>query len=552
MKRLWPFYSLAMLASCGIDDSLDPDLSTSMSYATDVTYDLADYILTNCSTRTAANVVGSEQFFTIPMGVSGGRGRFTVMKSTDGQGFEEWAVDANWFYIRVDSTWAYQNPPGSNNWCDTQCGNSNQYPCRRRWAGESGTYAYTVYHEPGNSAAAARWLPRRVDINGSNATRVSVPMAIKGHGFVGCAYCWTDFESENVTRTVDIRRHASWQSFSDVMEVHVVAGPGTGERYYYARGRGWVGFNNSVAQQNTVNSNTNPNFGCASYTQASVCSAMNGALADVIVQDITWTPSSPVVGSQVRFTAVVHNRGNATTGADVGVGFRVDGVQHNNFWNVQGPMTAGQTRQMTMDGVWSATAGGHSITAHVDDINRFPESDENNNVFSKNLNVGGALPDVRVTQLTWTPANPAPGTLVRFSARVRNDGNAGTGADVGVGFRINGVQNTDHWVVEGPMNAGQERVMTMWGQWSATAGTHTIVAHADDINRFPESNENNNTAQASLSVGSGNSCPCLSGVDNVCFYASSHWPACGVPAGGCTTNQHWVDGWNRYRAVCML
>ena len=37
---------------------------------------------------------------------------------------------------------------------------------------------------------------------------------------------------------------------------------------------------------------------------------------------------------------------------------------------------------------WEAITGTHTVKAHVDDVNRIAESDENNNVMTKQINVG--------------------------------------------------------------------------------------------------------------------------------------------------------------------
>ncbi len=59
--------------------------------------------------------------------------------------------------------------------------------------------------------------------------------------------------------------------------------------------------------------------------------------------------------------------------------------------------------------------------------------------FQKNCGGGGDhLPDVYIEDLWWTPADPSPGESVQFHVRVRNGGNVTTGADVGVGYFVDG------------------------------------------------------------------------------------------------------------------
>jgi hypothetical protein len=105
-----------------------------------------------------------------------------------------------------------------------------------------------------------------------------------------------------------------------------------------------------------------------------------------------------------------------------------------------------------------------------------------------------AAPDVIVESVTINPSAPAPGSAVTFTAVVRNIGGEPTPANqvIGVSFRVDGSQVT--WgTVPGPLAAGASvTVPVTGGSWSATAGTHQLVAVADDVDRFAEADEGNN------------------------------------------------------------
>jgi hypothetical protein len=119
------------------------------------------------------------------------------------------------------------------------------------------------------------------------------------------------------------------------------------------------------------------------------------------------------------------------------------------------------------------------------------------------VSVTGARPDVVVDSVTVSPSLPVAGQAVTFSAVVRNAGNAPTpsGVVIGVGYLVNGTQVT-FGTVSGPLAAGASvTVGTTNASWTAVAGNHTVTAVADDINRFAESNETNNSRQIALSVG---------------------------------------------------
>ncbi|MDW8307760.1 MAG: malectin domain-containing carbohydrate-binding protein [Verrucomicrobiales bacterium] len=128
---------------------------------------------------------------------------------------------------------------------------------------------------------------------------------------------------------------------------------------------------------------------------AQVSATPTNALPDVVVTGISWTPASPAVGSNVVFAATVRNQGSGPTpsGVILGVGFSVNG----NLVSWSGTHTAslapGASVTLTANGgpgginYWTATAGVHTVTAHVDDVNRFEEADEGNNIATTNLTI---------------------------------------------------------------------------------------------------------------------------------------------------------------------
>jgi hypothetical protein len=112
------------------------------------------------------------------------------------------------------------------------------------------------------------------------------------------------------------------------------------------------------------------------------------SLPDVVVTSVDWLPASPVAGTRLIFRATVKNQGTAATPAGVilGVGFMVDGIAVS--WTDQdtNSLAAGASITLAADGgpagtnVWVATGGAHTLIATVDDVGRFPETIETNNV----------------------------------------------------------------------------------------------------------------------------------------------------------------------------
>jgi hypothetical protein len=119
------------------------------------------------------------------------------------------------------------------------------------------------------------------------------------------------------------------------------------------------------------------------------------ALPDVVVTAISWTPAAVGAGTNVVFRATVRNQGSGPTpgGVTLGVGFSVDGGQVSWAGGYSASLAAGASVTLSADGgpfgvnFWTATPGAHTVTAHVDDINRFPEADEGNNVATTNLTI---------------------------------------------------------------------------------------------------------------------------------------------------------------------
>jgi hypothetical protein len=121
------------------------------------------------------------------------------------------------------------------------------------------------------------------------------------------------------------------------------------------------------------------------------------------------------------------------------------------------------------------------------------------------------LPDLVVTSLSMTPANPQAGDHVVFTAVVLNQGTAATpvGTVVGVGFDLDGSAAATVWedTDTASLAPGASVALAATGgtvgsnYWIATSGTHSVTAWVDDVNRIAESNESNNKLTESVSVG---------------------------------------------------
>jgi Domain of unknown function (DUF1929)/CARDB len=216
------------------------------------------------------------------------------------------------------------------------------------------------------------------------------------------------------------------------------------------------------------------------------------SLPDLIPTSISYDSTSGL------FTSVVSNQGNAATpaGVTVGVAYLVDGVKCT-WGGVAGPLAASTSVTIgTQGGACVIQAGTHTITVVADDANRITESNKNNNTLSQPITVGGGLPDLIPTSISYAS------TSGLFTSVVSNQGNAATpaGVTVGVAYLVDGVKCT--WGgVAGPLAASTSvTIGTQGGACPISTGTHTIAIVADDVNRITESNKNNNTLSQTIQV----------------------------------------------------
>ncbi len=175
-----------------------------------------------------------------------------------------------------------------------------------------------------------------------------------------------------------------------------------------------------------------------SPNSSQVSAKPTNGLPDVVLTSISMTPVSSFTGSHIVFSARVLNRGSAATpsGITLGIGFNVDGAGTASWSSgYSTSLPANTAITLTADGgptgnYWTATPGPHSVVATVDDINRFPESIEDNNSLSTNFSVS----------VTGYAVNSGGGAVGSFVADNYYGGSANTLAVTNI-ITTNGVPN---------------------------------------------------------------------------------------------------------------
>jgi hypothetical protein len=222
-------------------------------------------------------------------------------------------------------------------------------------------------------------------------------------------------------------------------------------------------------------------------------------LASPSTGQVTVTPPS---GVQVRFAEVLQNT-----------------RQVKNMFNTAPFVTAIPLENGKAITGWqriTAAAHGFYIGRVIDEQERVGYSDpiyvNEDGSYENPSDTPEAKPDLVVTDVTWSPGNAIAGQGITFSATIKNQGTAATPAGVvhGVSFWVDGTVVSWSDSSTEPLAAGATRTVIANGgpsgtnQWIATAGTHTVEAYVDDVDRIKgEVDESNNKLQKSFNVGTG-------------------------------------------------
>ncbi|MDG0814483.1 CARDB domain-containing protein [Cohnella rhizosphaerae] len=243
-------------------------------------------------------------------------------------------------------------------------------------------------------------------------------------------------------------------------------------------------------------------------------------LPDLVVTGIEVSPAEGHTGDTVQVTATVKNQGAAATpeGTIIGVVAYVDGnfIGYSDRYStslapgasIQIPIRQGGSNA----GGWSATAGSHTISCLVDDVNRIAESAENNNSYTRPepyavTTLSG--PDLVVRDVVRVPDKLTAGQAITFSATLVNQGNQATAAGAGpvVHFLVDDQIVAASSPYTGALAPGQAVSVTggVYGNrttaaWTASEGNHSLSAVADAQNAVQETRETNNRTDQPLVV----------------------------------------------------
>ncbi|SRR6266498_5299845 len=229
------------------------------------------------------------------------------------------------------------------------------------------------------------------------------------------------------------------------------------------------------------------------------------ALPDLTVTDIAWDVA-PAVGKPVILSAVITNAGTASSpnGVIHGVKFEVSGVAVAFSTSRTTSIAASGIATVYADSAWIPSASGTpNVVATVDYSALIAEANEANNTRTEAVTIID-LPNLAVTDITYTPAVPVIGDNVVFSAVVNNGGLGATpGSTVHkVNFTVSGVPVATSTSRTTSIAAAANATVVADAAWiPGSAGTFSVVATVDPDNIIAETNDGNNTYSENITIG---------------------------------------------------
>ena len=223
----------------------------------------------------------------------------------------------------------------------------------------------------------------------------------------------------------------------------------------------------------------------------------------IISSDITFSNPTPTVGDTISITANIYNTGPAQA-ENVSVQFYDNDPK-------SGGILIGETTISSIPAYGNSpasinytltTASSKTIYVSLDPLNTIDELNETDNIASKNLTTA-TLPDLSITSsdITITPSAPEPGDAVTITAIARNRGETAEGnvtVDFYDGDPTAGGSLINKQTVLSIDPGGSSYVQV---SSSLQVGEHTIYVILDKDNSVAESDETNNAATKTFTVG---------------------------------------------------
>jgi len=209
---------------------------------------------------------------------------------------------------------------------------------------------------------------------------------------------------------------------------------------------------------------------------------------DLVVQDITCSPSDAKIGDNVTITATIKNQG-ASQAQNSQVACDVDGLRIASQDLPE--INAGGSVTRTFK--WVAEAGMHNIIITADPDNLVTEADETNN--DGEIEFSTLTSDLVIKDISWIMESPLIYDEVNFTITIENQG-TGDAGNCQLRYFID---ETPAVVADiAPIPAGG--IFEYKFASTLKRGSHTVNAAIDVNNMVTESDETNNSGLLSFST----------------------------------------------------
>ena len=230
------------------------------------------------------------------------------------------------------------------------------------------------------------------------------------------------------------------------------------------------------------------------------------ATATLIIQGISPPPPPPTTLSVDIWTNKggrgqnVHG-GTYETGEQITLYFEASA---NSYVSVYVEYPDGHTQSIV--NMWVKGGETHTIDGRLGDtpgyrIYHIRAEDNYGNIAYDQCYItvkGPKMPDLVITDITWSPSEPEEGDTMTFTVYIKNQGEASSGSCTVKCYVDGGEIGSDRI---GSLSPGQSTTVSFtWTTPKGSAGSHTVKAIVDVANEVSESNENNNERSETLTV----------------------------------------------------
>jgi parallel beta-helix repeat protein len=209
---------------------------------------------------------------------------------------------------------------------------------------------------------------------------------------------------------------------------------------------------------------------------------------DLVVTNLSWSPSTIKPGSLIELRATVKNIGSEPAVLYRTHGFFIDGsLVGTNSTNMQLDVN----QSVTYTTLWRALSGNHTLSFKVDLYNHLPEENESNNELTLPL-PEVKLPDFKIVSVQPVNSLNAIGVRVPFEVKVTNLGEDYEG-DIPVQLYQDGmIYYSIHWGKYYISGLKKGEVKSLWLYYLVNSGTHQVKIVVDPHDSIKEVNETNN------------------------------------------------------------